>query len=237
MNNIHDIVKILNEKDKYLKYVKIKNVLNILDKELVNYIETNIIPQYKNFDRAHNENHVNDVIEYALKLSKNYKVSVNIVYTSAAYHDIGLLYDREKHHVHSSLTVRKDDNLKRWFSEEEICLIDRTCLEHRSSLNNGYSSIYSKIIADADKLPSLEIHKMIKRSYLYNLDTKPGKTNDEYFEIVYSHSKEKFGKGGYAKLILPESMNIYRLLDKEVQSTLSSKERTRQVFNKVIKEV
>ena len=47
MNNTHNIVKILNKKDKYLKYVKIKNVLNILDKELVNYIETNIIPQYK----------------------------------------------------------------------------------------------------------------------------------------------------------------------------------------------
>ena len=37
---------------------------------LIKYIENSIIPQYKGFDSAHQESHVNDVIQQALELAK-----------------------------------------------------------------------------------------------------------------------------------------------------------------------
>ena len=68
------------------------------DKELIRYIEAEILPRYAGFDAAHREEHARNVIRQSLALAKHYDVDENMVYTIAAYHDTGLSSGRERHH-------------------------------------------------------------------------------------------------------------------------------------------
>ena len=55
--------------------------------DLVEFIETQILPRYAAFDRAHNMEHVTRVIRSSLELSRITGADINMVYTIAAYHD------------------------------------------------------------------------------------------------------------------------------------------------------
>ena len=52
---------------------------------LIHYIETEIIPRYELFDKAHNLSHVRTVIEESLSLATKYNVC--LLYTSDAADD------------------------------------------------------------------------------------------------------------------------------------------------------
>ena len=47
--------------------------------ELQNYVRQSIIPQYANFDKAHQIDHVEKVIEESLKLATYYEVDYSMV--------------------------------------------------------------------------------------------------------------------------------------------------------------
>lgn len=55
-----------------------------MNQELKQYIEAEIIPQYKMFDKAHNLGHVETVIAESLELATDYSVNTDMVYTIAA---------------------------------------------------------------------------------------------------------------------------------------------------------
>lgn len=61
--------------------------------ELQRYVQERIIPQYAGFDKAHQIDHAEKVIEESLKLALHYEVDSAMVYTVAAYHD--LVYARD----------------------------------------------------------------------------------------------------------------------------------------------
>ena len=87
---------------------------------LTHYIETEIIPRYEKFDKAHNLSHVQAVIEESLSLAKQYDVNESMAYTIAAYHDTGLCHDRATHHLISGEILKQDVTLRQWFNEIEI---------------------------------------------------------------------------------------------------------------------
>ena len=67
--------------------------------DLVEFIETQILPQYANFDKAHSLEHVTRVIRRSLELVRSTGVDVNMAYTIAAYHDVGMSGPRAVHHI------------------------------------------------------------------------------------------------------------------------------------------
>ena len=92
---------------------------------LTHYIETEIIPRYEHFDKAHSLSHVRTVIEESLALAKEYDVNESMAYTIAAYHDTGLCRDRATHHLVSGEILKQDTTLRQWFNEEEIETMSR----------------------------------------------------------------------------------------------------------------
>ena len=52
---------------------------------LKEYIESEIIPRYDNFDGAHRRDHVRSVIGQSQELSRYYDVNPEILYAAAAY--------------------------------------------------------------------------------------------------------------------------------------------------------
>ena len=93
----------------------------MIPQALILYIETEIIPRYEQFDKAHNLSHVQAVIEESLALAKLYpEADERLAYTIAAYHDTGLCRDRATHHLVSGEIIAEDANLLQWFGKEEI---------------------------------------------------------------------------------------------------------------------
>ena len=94
-----------------------------MNKQIKEYIENNILPQYHNFDKGHNIDHVKTVIEESLKLADGLEVNTDMVYTIAAYHDLGLLKDRKTHHLVSGEILQADKELTNWFTNEQIYIM------------------------------------------------------------------------------------------------------------------
>ena len=174
----------------------------INEKELDKFIERTI-EKYKKFDGAHDDNHARMVIknsEYiASNMMKDEKIelNMNMVKVIAAMHDLGLAYDRETHHTKSGEIVRKEKMLRKFFTEEQIEIIAKSVEEHRASYKGDYTSVYSKIVSDADRMN--DINTMIDRTYKWNRKHYPDKNDKEIYDEVINHLQDKFGEKGYAR--------------------------------------
>ena len=194
-----------------------------VDEDLRSYINDNVFPEYKKLDEGHDVEHIKDVIYISLLLATKTSdyLDHNIVYAGAAYHDIGMTYypndlnkSRDKHHIYSSKIVLNEEknNLKEFFNDEEINLVAKIAKDHRASHEGKIENIYSKIVSDADNVSSLHIEEMIRRSYNYNLNHNPEDNDQERYENVYNHLKDKYGTKGYAieSLQLNETLLLFK---------------------------
>lgn len=130
-----------------------KKECHMIPETLITYIETAIIPRYKEFDKAHNLSHVRTVIEESLALARQYpEADERLAYVIAAYHDTGLCRDRATHHLVSGEILMVDDTLRQWFSDTEILLMKEAVEDHRASTDHEPRSIYGKIVAEADRI-------------------------------------------------------------------------------------
>ena len=75
----------------------------MINKELKEYIENNIFPEYNKNDEGHNLDHIKYVIERSLKFAKIVQdINVDMVYTIAVYHDLGHHIDKKNYEKISS---------------------------------------------------------------------------------------------------------------------------------------
>ena len=184
---------------------------NSLTSELIDYIDTEILPRYDAFDKAHNRKHAITVLIKSLQLAQHYDVSTAMVYTIAAYHDTGLCEGREQHHTASAQIIRNDRRLKELFTADEIEIMAEAVEDHRASGSKQPRSIYGKIVAEADRI--IDSRTIMKRTIQYGLAHYPSLTATEHIERAIAHIKEKYGEGGYLRLWIPESDNAARLQD------------------------
>lgn len=195
---------------------------------LKEYIESEIIPRYDNFDGAHRRDHVRSVIGQSQELSRYYDVNPEILYAAAAYHDLGLCEGREKHHLVSGRIIREDKTLLNWFSVEEIEVIAEAAEDHRASNETPPRSIYGKIIAESDRL--IDPETVIRRTVQYGFAHYPQTNREQMWERTLTHLKKKYGYGGYLKLWIPESSNACRL--EELRKIIADEKRLRSMFDR-----
>lgn len=195
---------------------------------LKEYIESEIIPRYDNFDGAHKRDHVRSVIGQSQELSRYYDVNPEILYAAAAYHDLGLCEGREKHHLVSGRIIREDKTLLNWFSVEEIEVIAEAAEDHRASNETPPRSIYGKIIAESDRL--IEPETVIRRTVQYGFAHYPQMNREQMWERTLTHLQKKYGYGGYLKLWIPESSNACRL--EELRKIIADEKRLRSMFDR-----
>lgn len=194
---------------------------------LKEYIESEIIPRYDNFDGAHRRDHVRSVIGQSQELSRYYDVNPEILYAAAAYHDLGLCEGREKHHLVSGRIIREDKTLLNWFNVEEIEVIAEAAEDHRASNETPPRSIYGKIIAESDRL--IDPETVIRRTVQYGFAHYPQMNREQMWERTLTHLQKKYGYGGYLKLWIPESSNACRL--EELRKIIADEKRLRSMFD------
>lgn len=168
-----------------------------INKALKEYIEKNIFPSYEKNDIGHNLEHIKYVIDRSLMFaSKVENINYDMVYTIASYHDIGHYIDAKNHEKVSADILLKDENLKKFFTEDEIKIMSEAVYDHRASLEGEPRSIYGKIVSSADR--NVLVETPLKRTYAYRVNHSPDATLDEVIAESRAHILNKFGKKGYA---------------------------------------
>ena len=200
--------------------------------DLVEFIETQILPRYAAFDRAHNMEHVTRVIRSSLELSRLTGADINMVYTIAAYHDLGMSGHRADHHIRGGKILVADARLKKWFSPEQINIMKEAVEDHRASASHEPRSIYGKIVAEADR--DLDPEVVFRRAVEFGLEREPNKDREWQWQRFDRHMEEKYSARGYIRLWIPNSPNEEKL--KQVRDIIADKARLREVFNRLFDE-
>lgn len=176
---------------------------------LQEYIEQTILPQYDAFDGGHKRDHAEAVIRESLQLARAHNADEQMAYVIAAYHDLGLRFDREKHHIYSGEILMADETLRQWFTEEQLLVMRDAVEDHRASGKNPPRTIYGAIVAEADR--QIIPETVIARTMAYSAKLYP----DGDFETLYARSREhlleKYAEGGYMRLWLNSERNVRSL--------------------------
>ena len=180
-----------------------------MNPKLEQYIEQSILPQYESFDGGHKRDHAEAVIQESLVLARQHGADEQMAYVIAAYHDLGLRFDRETHHIRSGEILLADQTLRQWFSEEQLQVMREAVEDHRASGKNPPRTIYGAIVAEADR--QIIPETVNARTMAYSAKLYP----DGDFETLYTRSREhlleKYAEGGYMRLWLNSERNVRSL--------------------------
>ena len=166
--------------------------------DLVEMIERTILPRYAAFDKAHNLEHVTRVIRSSLALVRTTGADINMVYTIAAYHDLGMEGPRAIHHLTGGKILVADSRLRKWFSPEQIKIMKEAIEDHRASASHAPRSIYGKIVAEADRDIDKDI--VVKRTIQYGQSHYPELDKEQQWQRFKKHMDEKYSYNGYIRL-------------------------------------
>ena len=208
-------------------------IQNVPSLDLVEFVETKILPQYAAFDAAHNMEHVTRVIRHSLELVRVTGADVNMVYAIAAYHDLGMSGPRAVHHITGGKILAADARLKKWFSPEQLQVMREAVEDHRASASHSPRSIYGKIVAEADR--DIEPDIVIRRTIQYGLANYPELDHEGHWKRFKEHMDNKYSKDGYIRLWIPNSPNAKRLND--LRNLIAQPAELRKEFERIFLEV
>lgn len=208
-----------------------------INKELKQYIEESLFPEYDKNESGHGINHIKDVIKRSFELvnENNLDVNMDMVYVIAAYHDIGHHIDSKTHEIISADIMSKNEKLKEFFNEEELKVIKEAIEDHRASAKDDPRSIYGKIVSSADR--NNKVEDCLRRTYTYGKKLNPEATDEELFLRAYDVLQNKFGEDGYAKHYFKDSQ--YETFLQELRELLKDKDKyinTQREYIKKLKE-
>ncbi|MBQ7419793.1 MAG: HD domain-containing protein [Prevotella sp.] len=205
---------------------------NTASLDLVEFVETQILPRYAEFDKAHNLSHVTRVIRRSMLLARQTGADMNMVYVIAAYHDLGLSGPRAIHHQTGGKILMQDARLKRWFSPEQIKVMKEAVEDHRASASHAPRSIYGKIVAEADR--DLAPETVIRRTIQFGLSNYPEMDMEGHWRRFCQHMSEKYSVNGYIRLWIHGSENERNL--NALRSLIANPTEMRKVFDRIFQE-
>jgi uncharacterized protein len=196
------------------------------------FIETQILPRYAAFDKAHNMEHVTRVIRRSLELADRTGADVNMAYAIAAYHDLGMSGPRAIHHITGGKILAQDARLKRWFNAEQIKLMKEAVEDHRASASRAPRSLYGKIVAEADR--DIDAEQVFRRTVQYGLSNYPQLDKEQQWQRFRQHMDEKYSAHGYIRLWIVGSPNEANL--NELRAIIANPTALRQAFDRYFDE-
>lgn len=184
------ILKSRDEAEKYL--------LKLINPQLRQYIQKLIEYHYNNNDNGHGISHAEYVIKRSMEFAEQIEnINFEMVYVIAAYHDVAHHIDAKNHESISAKMLSEDENLKAFFTDEQIKIMSEAVEDHRSSLETEPRSLYGKIVSSADRNTSVEA--TLVRCYSYNKKHFPDLNEDDIIEQCRNFLLKKYGLNGYAR--------------------------------------
>ena len=145
-------------------------------------------------DLGHRYDHFNDVFVTGLYINKalDCGVSEKLILLAAFFHDL-FTWDRLNHHVMSSEWVmRTEYPMITELSDSDRVMLSKACLEHRASGSGIYSSVFSELMAAADRcIPrDSRVEELFDR--VVTSKTGSGMTDEEIRRHAIEHLQKKF---------------------------------------------
>lgn len=196
----------------------------MLNQKLKDYIEINILPEYTKNDSGHGIEHINYVIDRCFRFAEQFdNIDLDMLYTIAAFHDIGHHIDKKNHEILSAKIFYDNEDMKQFFNDEQRIIIKEAIEDHRASSGRIPRSNYGKIISSADR--STDVNEFLRRTHAYTLKHTPEATLEQMLIRAYNHTTDKYGDNGYAKhYVVDDEYNEFR---NEISNLLSD----RNLFN------
>ena len=196
-----------------------------MNKSLVEYIESTIIPMYDGFDAGHGREHVNAVVEEALRLAEFYEIiqgngGFDVIIGNPPYVE----YNKKVKGVAVSDIYKINGYTT--FTEQEIEIIAQAAEDHRASSDHEPRTVYGKIVAEADR--QIIPESIIVRTVQYGFKHYPELDKEGHWARLCEHMAEKYDVGGYLKLWIPESRNAEGLT--LLRDIIHKKSRLREYF-------
>ena len=170
---------------------------NDVDTNLVNFLKLDVMTDYLcNIDRSHSIEHIIDVAKNSLDLADRLNANKNVAITAAVYHELGRVYDSDpsNNHMISYNAMMIDSSILKG-----LCLSDSECRDAGIAIieNSVYvtvkTSIYSKILTDADLITSLlDTDYMIKRYLNYILINFTYKSTSEMLDMAFDVINKRY---------------------------------------------
>jgi len=206
-----------------------------IDKRLEEYIENVILPFYEEKVKCHATKHVRYVIRRSLEFAKQVKdqsINFDMVYATAAFHDIGNSKDRTSHHIIGAEMFLADKVIPQFFSPEQMQIISQAIQDHRASTKHEPRNIYGKIVSSADRMTSVDEHMIT--TYKHHEKYNPNYESDRETMIAecLQFTIDKYCDNGYAvtKIYFKDPENEKFL--KELGELCKNKTRFKQRFLK-----
>lgn len=200
--------------------------------DLVEFIETKILPQYAQFDKAHNLTHVTSVIRRSVALARTVGASIDMAYVVAAYHDLGMSGPRAVHHLTGGRILQSDARLRRWFTPEQIKIMKEAVEDHRASASHAPRSVYGKIVAEADRDMTPDV--VMRRTIQYGLAHYAHLDREGHWQRFREHLDSKYSSHGYIRLWISGSENERHLA--ALRSLMADTAKLRDEFSRIYAE-
>jgi len=201
--------------------------------DLMEFVEKQILPRYVQFGASHGLGHVQRVIKNSLELARITGADINMVYTTAAYHDLGMSGPRAIHHLTGGKIIATDARIKKWFSPQQITIMKEAIEDHRASASHSPRSLYGKIVAEADR--DLDTVVVFTRAIQYGLEKQPELNAEEQWKRFQEHMLAKYSSTGYIRLWLPNSPNREKL--KQIQDIIADEKQLHSWFDSIYSKI
>lgn len=197
--------------------------------ELADYLAGEILPRYASFDRGHGTDHALAVAARSLDLAIGLGADPATALAVALYHDTGLAYGRERHHLDSGRILAADATLRRWFTPERIDTMREAAEDHRASSERAPRSLYGRIVAEADR--QIDPATILRRTIQYGLAHTPQLDREGQWERCVGHLTDKYAEGGYLRLWIAESDNARQL--EALRRLIGDRAQLRALFDRI----
>ncbi len=173
-------------------------------------------------DGTHNVEHIVRVYDWSRELAKNYpEADLKVLKVAAYWHDVGRKYESKKvdnHNVKSGRIVEKYLQ-KKHFSNDFINKVKDAAINHSFSFSP--TTIEGKILHDADKIAFFPDHTILDA---YDSMEEGYETNSFNRKRLLKALKKYLENKDYLYegLILKESKEIYKKIEKDFINTLKT---------------
>lgn len=202
---------------------------NIVNLDIMAFVEQNILPRYNEFGKSHGLTHVQRVIKNSIELARMLGADINMAYVIAAYHDLGMSGPRAIHHITGGKILAADARLRKWFTDDQIKVMKEAVEDHRASASHAPRSVYGKIVAEADR--DLDPKTVFTRAIDFGREHYPELDKEGQWRRFDNHMEEKYSIHGYIHLWIPNSPNEKNL--RIIQSIIADKKKLREVFERL----
>lgn len=166
-----------------------------VDKQLIDYVRENILPEYNKNDKGHGILHILEVIRRSFELKESLKLDNlddNMIFAIASCHDNGKYIDHKTHEKIAAERFYENNDFKKFFTDEQRKTIKEAIEDHRSSFEDVPRSDYGKLISSADRNSTIDI--VFIRSFFVGQERTPNFTMEEFLDFTLNRLRKRYSE-------------------------------------------